>query len=130
MDTLWFSVALGLLAFALGAWWQHNRLSRSLTSLKWYRASHLRKQGWSLGFGQYELQSLDGGKNWFSVISVGGGGIQATGPADLKLLDHLAAWDALTARVVRGGPLNLSHADDRKLLERAGLQAVSRECTS
>src|SRR6185436_208531 len=92
-------VVILALVFGAGAWWQQNRQSRSLSDLTWYRANYLRQQGFTVGFGQYELYSLDGGKNWFSVQRIGADGIQSIGPADPKLLAQLKAFDALIQKV-------------------------------
>ena len=90
--------------------------------IQWYRTTYLQKQGWSKGFGNYDLRSLDGGKTWWEVERGPNGEVNIKGPANPDLLRHLDGWDALVAHVERHGPLDLSSAQDLSLLTGAGFE--------
>lgn len=124
-------IVAALSAFG-GSYLQKRSFSSDERSLAYYRETHLRKQGYSRGFGQYELLSFDGGKRWYAVEQGRNDEIIIRGTAEEVfpgLLAHLHGWDALIKHAVKNGPLTLSGEraeTDRTLLESAGFTVTKK----
>ncbi|MFC1629723.1 hypothetical protein ACFL11_00645 [Patescibacteria group bacterium] len=87
---------------------QKRAFSSDAKSLAYYEKTMLHKSGWSLGYGQYDLRSLDGGKQWHAVQEDCDKGVTILGTAEEVfpgLLDHLQGLDALTSYARKNGPL-------------------------
>jgi hypothetical protein len=91
--------------------------------LAWYKDQHRVQQGWSSGFGNFYLVSLDGGLNWYSAER-DGEEVRIIGQADQKLLDHMDGLHALTDYVRNNGPIGSRPITDvdTRVLERAGFE--------
>lgn len=129
MFTFWpwvLGLSLGVLIVrgairAEQAWQDWRRVQRELA---WYRQTYRRRQGWTAGFGPYELVSVDAGLHWYEKR---GGVLEAVRP---RLLEQLDGFDQLvrTART-RGAPLLSDPArldEDQRMLEQAGFQVERR----
>lgn len=122
-----FAVLVAIALSALGgSYFQKQAFTKDARSLSYYQETFLRKQGWSQGFGRYELLSFDGGKRWYAVERNDGGAVVILGTADEVfpgLLSRLYGMDALVAYTKKNGPITLLGArakTDRGLLEAAG----------
>jgi len=117
-------VLLGALVFglALFSWNQHVQLQETQRELQYYQSTHLSKSGWSAGFGDYRLVSLDSGASWWNA-EYSGNKVGITGPADPKLISQLEGMDALIAYVQEHGPIGSFPItqEELKMLEAAGL---------
>ena len=96
-------------------------------SLEWYRTTYCRRQGWTIGWGNYELMSFDRGRNWFEMNRLKDGGLIVVGPADPKLVQQLEGMSALVKHAWQHGPLDLSHPSHLGLLQAAGFTVQSRD---
>lgn len=126
-------IALSLVGSALlGAFLQRKVLSRDAQNLAYYQATYLQKQGWSSGFGTYDLRSFDGGQRWYAVESDPDGGLMICGASEdvfPGLMAHLEGMDALISYAQKNGPVTLSGSavdSERVLLEAAGFQVQEK----
>lgn len=115
-----------------GSYYQKQAFSRNVRSLAYYEETYLRKQGFTRGFGNYELLSFDGGKRWYAVERGEDGAVIIRGLADEVfpgLLSRLEGLDALEAYVANNGPITLSgeRAETEKaILEAAGFTVTEK----
>lgn len=101
--------------------------------LNYYHKNYLRKEGgtalWAGSKGEwlsYDLRSFDGGHNWY-VIRCEGDNVYIQGNVDNVypgLLKNLNAWDRITERAEKRGPLSLTNEEDVAILKNAGFQIV------
>ena len=129
MEKIFLVVAI-LVAIALsavgGSYFQKRSFSRDARSLAYYQSTILRKQGWMIGFGQYELLSLDGGEQWYAVENGASGAVIIRGTADEVfpgLLSQLYGLNTLVDYVKKNGPITLwgeRAMTDLVILESAG----------
>lgn len=132
--SLFIVVAVAIAAFAAGYRLHRRRAARERELLAWFKDTFLRKQGWIIGLGNYELQSFDGGKRWYAVEpGREDGAVRILGPADEVhpgLLAQIDGMDRLVKHVRANGPLTLagpSVGTDLALLESAGFTVIQPE---
>ena len=96
--------------------------------VEWYQRNYRRQQGFNqiLGVSNYELLSIDGGRNWIAIAAHG----QILGDANVVypgLLDHFATLEALTDYALKHGPIDGQAPTSKQieLLQQAGF-AVAR----
>jgi len=99
--------------------------------IKAYGACYRRKQGWSLGYDNYDLRSFDGGRTWWAVESdIRNDSVKLLGPAEEVhpgLLDHLVAIDNLYRYVEENGSIVIGSGttpEEMGVLENAGFELV------
>lgn len=73
----------------------------------------------------YNLKTFDGGRHWYAIKYDDEWGITIIGEAEEVypgLLDHLDAWDSLSKRVAKRGPISLGDIteEDVQALQRLG----------
>ena len=134
MDVEVITVVLLMLLSAIGgSYFQKRSFSRNARMLAYYQETYLRKQGSAMGFGQYELLSFDGGKQWYATVRGRNGEVIIRGVAEEifpGLVSRLDGMDTLVAHVIENGPVTLSGeraATDRALLESAGFTVQERK---
>lgn len=131
---LFMILVIGTLAMIIRE--KNSKIEKLEEDLSYYENTILWKTGFSLGFGDYHLESFDGGLRWYA-ISKDSTGTLIEGSADSVfpgLLQHLNAWDKLTEYVEKNGPIsiddNLSNYPEKmKLLEKAGF-VITRKDTA
>ena len=108
---------------------QSDNLKRANRDLDYYHSTYKIRTGatslWDGSNGEmlcYQLQSFDGGINWYVMRSDGKntyvqGNVENVYPG---LLKHLNAMDNLTQRIEASGPLNPSNPEDMNFLKNAG----------
>ncbi len=87
---------------------KHNSYEEK--ELAYYKSTYLWKKGWTPKYGNYQLNSFDGGKNWYAV-DIKDGSVTIKGTAEEispGLLAELEAWDRLTKYAKENGPITLS----------------------
>jgi hypothetical protein len=123
--------ALALIAtYFLGRWRQHRLSARDRESLALFKKTYRRKSGWMVGYGSYELESIDGGRQWLVVVRDDDGVAKVVGDAEKVfpgLVAKLDAFVALSDHARLHGPLTLSGpraAADERMLNAAGFSIV------
>jgi hypothetical protein len=120
-------LAVMLIGMAAGWFFVYEYYASDLKDLSYYQKTYLKQSGYSDGFGNYTLRSLDGGKNWYAVDEEVGN-VRIKGPAKQVypgLLEHLAAIDKLIKYAEKNGPITFTGeraARDRQMLEKAGFE--------
>jgi len=77
---------------------------KSLINTKETYSNHLYKNGWSDGFGSYNLRSFDNGTSWYAFdYDTILGHVDSIYPG---LLKHLTAWDNITKYCEENGPIS------------------------
>lgn len=122
-------VSLALLAegFGLGAWWLHRKHARSLQAYRQMQARYRTRVGWRLGYGNYRLVTLDGGRCWYDFTTDEQEAVHISGLADAALVRELEGTEALSAHIATHGPLDIDDAAVWPLLEAAGFEVRRRE---
>lgn len=117
-------------AFFLGYRTHEEQTKYDLESLAYYRNTWKQRIGGSIGYGNYRLESFDGGKNWYAVDhNSSTGETKILGTAEEKfpgLLKHLEGMDALVEYAEKHGainPANMSEAE-KAIVDGAGLKVV------
>ena len=103
--------------------------ARDKRSLTYFRSTYLRQQGWNVKYGQYELRSFDGGKNWYAVKS-DESGMKIIGNAEdvhPGLLAQNAGMDALVKHVTTHGPISFDQPGQIKLFTNAGFTIEAKK---
>lgn len=123
-------LVVGVLSALLGAHLYKRSSSWKDKEIAYYQGTYLRKQGFAIGFDDYELLSFNGGKRWYAVIRDGEGAVVIRGSADEVfpgLLEHLQGMDALIAYAKKNGPITLvgpNASAELKVLQRAGFMVM------
>lgn len=98
----------------------------NLRNLKYYEKKYLRKIGYTVGYGSYNLRSLDGGQNWYAVKCTSNlpdsEKIEIIGPAEEVfpgLLEKLKSIDELV-RYAQKGPITEMGPEEKIMFEKAG----------
>lgn len=115
----WFLAAVFGWAVLMTILWNKSRKEqKSLSGSLWYYTTYfIRKHGATIGFGAYDIFTLDSGINWYNVEQ-SGSGFKIIGPADPELIARLRALDKLFNSVGKNGPGDL---DGLVLLKNIGL---------
>lgn len=120
---------------------EHHKNKILNGKLNYYNKTILKKQGSTSTYGggqlgkdfiNYNLQSWDGGKNWYACEYDSEWGIKILGLAEdiyPGLLKHLEAWDELTDYVIKNGPIgsNGISKKDIKILTNAGFEISKKK---
>lgn len=128
-----FGIIAALLIGSIGgSYFQRRSFARDAQNLAYYEKTYLWKQGAMIGFGNYDLRSFDGGKQWYAVSRKDDGAIVILGAAEEifpGLLASINGMDALVAYARKNGPLTFSGGrakNDRAFLEAAGFTVTER----
>lgn len=115
---------------------QSDTLKRANQDLDYYHTTYKTRSGatilWPGSKGEmlnYQLQSFDGGRNWYVMRSDGSnvyvqGNVEKVYPG---LLSHLDAMSALVEQVEKHGPLSLGDSNSVDMLRSLGFQVKSAE---
>ena len=116
---------------------EFNSMKKTLNK---YNSTYLHKNGGTTTFGpkgldnpvlNYDLRSWDRGKNWYVVDNDHlTGGLKVLGPVDTiypGLLEHLNAWDSLTAYVRKHGPIDPSDTVGVSAMSRIGFSITKND---
>jgi hypothetical protein len=87
----------------------------------------VRRQGYLVGFGHYDIRSFDDGKNWYS-IKENKEGVHILGKTNEVmpgLIQQINGFRNLQNFVLEHGSLSLSKSEDLKVLREAGFSSRS-----
>jgi len=112
-----------------------ERIEKEIT---WYKKAIQTKNGWSKGYGSYNIVTFDGGETWYNYKgsvdpeATRNDGFYFLTPTDTVLVKHINAWDVLTNYVEKNGPIDFSGKDlsveaQKKLLEDAGFEIKEKQ---
>jgi hypothetical protein len=104
------------------------RRKRQREELDWYHQTYRTQTGFYEGFGSYQLQTLDGGRNWYA-LERDGDQVKVLGPVEEihpGLMRRLEAMDQLLELYKESGPLDLSRPEHREVLEAVGFEIKTK----
>ena len=100
-----------------------KELRRTKESLKYFEETFHSTSGSALGFGDFDLITLDGGKHWWNITRTNEGTV-VNGPANPKLLAHIKGLEDLYAYALKNGPIGSRPIteEDIKVLQNADFE--------